>query len=331
MIYQSNPDLPPDSDFHPGSLKYLVPGNEGRMLDSRRTPVRILDLKLSSGFFVVEVLDFEDRGARWELPFEKVENFQFRLGSTEAPEGKVDLLSEIIARLDQPLVIPAEPHHRSASESKITSLRKDLKLWLESKSEFLASGDQLDFSVMTGPPALWRDLENYMKIKALWDIEEAFARQFVSNPYSGEIVKGHCIMLAELGLVAYEGKLVRDPNTFHGDWNKQQRADHILHRLAFLRELFAQMGLVSVILYRGTSFDGQPKGRRNNGFLSATFNLDVAMSHFSGRDQSNTGTLLRQPVPIERVFMTYMETAQMNRQYKEAEAVLLYDPENDMF
>ena len=32
-------------------------------------------------------------------------------------------------------------------------------------------------------------------------IEEAFAEQYVRNPNSGELVKGHAIVLAELGLV----------------------------------------------------------------------------------------------------------------------------------
>ena len=40
-----------------------------------------------------------------------------------------------------------------------------------------------------------------MTEKGLWDIEEAFAEQYVRNPNSGELVKGHAIVLAELGLV----------------------------------------------------------------------------------------------------------------------------------
>jgi hypothetical protein len=65
--------------------------------------------------------------------------------------------------------------------------------------------------------------------------------------------------------------------------------------------------------------------------VSATFSLDVAMSHFNNRDPTSTGVLLRQPVPTARLFMTYLETAQMNCHYKEAEAVLLRDPANAIF
>jgi len=55
------------------------------------------------------------------------------------------------------------------------------------------------------------------------------------------------------------------------------------------------------------------------------------MSHFAGRDPTNTGVLLRQSVPVERIFMSFLETVQMNRQFKEAEAILLYDEGNKVF
>ena len=42
MAYAFNPERLPDSRFLTGHLKYLVPGNEGRCLDPRRTPLRIL-------------------------------------------------------------------------------------------------------------------------------------------------------------------------------------------------------------------------------------------------------------------------------------------------
>jgi hypothetical protein len=321
----------PDTRFHPGSLKYIVPDNEGRLLDSRRTPVRVLDVKRESGFFVVEILDFEDKGAHWEMPFESVDRFQFAQGSTEASLADIELYAEIISRLDHPLNIHADPSRRRSSEVKITSLRKNVKIWLDIKSEFLKSGARLDFLSRIGDPTLWRDLERYIKAEDLWDIEEAFADQYVSNPNSGELVKGHSIVLAELGFVSFEGKRVRNPNLFTGRWSKQRRADHILYRLAFVRELFEQIGQASVILYRGLSYERQPRARRSGSFISSTFNLDVAMSHFTSRDPSSTGVLLRQSVPIERIFMSFLETAQMNQRYKEAEAVLLYDSENNVF
>jgi hypothetical protein len=144
-------------------------------------------------------------------------------------------------------------------------------------------------------------------------------------------VKGHQIVLAELGLVPFEGRQVRDPELFGGAWGKERRADHILHRLSFVRELFERLGHPSLVLYRGFSCQGQPTPRVNKSFISATFSVDVAMSHFNNKDQASTGTLLRQSVPVERLFMSFLETAQMNQTYREAEAVLLHDAANTVF
>ncbi len=136
-------------------------------------------------------------------------------------------------------------------------------------------------------------------------------------------------MLAELGLASYEGKQVRDPHLFNGSWSKQRRADHILHRLAFVRELFERFGHSSLVLYRGSSYRAQPHWYRNS-LISATFSLEVAMSHFNERDRTTTGVLHRQSVPVERLFMSFLETVQMNRPFKEAEAVLLHESRNGL-
>lgn len=331
MVYQFNSDMLPDARFVPGELKHLVPGNEARLLDPRRTPLRVLELKLEVGAFVVELIDFEDKGARWELPFEDVDRCQFALGCVEAEPGEVAQLEEIIARLDRPLVIAADRDQRATTDATIASLRVDIGAWLDRESAFFRSGAELDTSTLEGDPALWSDLERSMKAADLWDIEEPFAEQYVANPRSGELVKGHRIVLAELGLAAFEDKLVRDPMLFVGAWSKPRRAAHILHRLAFVREILARSGHASLVLYRGLTCQGQPERRGADSFVSATFSLDIAMSHFNDRDRASTGVLLRQSVPSERVFMTYLETAPMNRHYKEAEAVLLQDEASTVF
>ena len=330
MVYEFNPDMMLDSRFHPGHLKYVVPGNECRLLDPRRTPLRILDVKRMSGFFVVEILDFEDKGGRWELPLESVERCQFAQGSAEATEADVTLFAETIARLDRPLEIAADASRRTATEAGITSLRSGVGTWLERNSAFLRSGAALDFSRRAGEPALWTDLERYMSENGLWDIEAAFADHYVRSFHFGELVKGHRIVLAELGLASFEGKQVRDPDLFNGLWSKNRRAAHILHRLAFVRELFERLGHSTVVLYRGSSSHGQPQAR-NNSLISATFSLDVATSHFNDRDRTTNGSLFRQTVPVERLFMSFLETAQMNQRYKEVEAVLLHDSANRFF
>ena len=331
VAYEFNPNMLPDSHFLPGHLKYLVPGNEGRLLDPRRTPLRVLAVKRPSGFFVVEILDFEDRGGHWELPLENVTRCQFALGSLEASPVDVSAYLEIVSRFDHPLDIPADPGDRARADAELARIRREASSWLEQHSVFLRSGTQPDVSGAVSHPDLWADLERYMTEVGLWDLEAAFAEGYVRNPYPGEIVKGHAIVLAEpLGLVSFYGKQVRDPELFSGSWSKRRRVDHILHRLAFVRELYHRLGRPSVVLYRGWSSRGVPQPQRRS-FVSATFSREVAMSHFNERDPATTGVLLRQSLSADRLFMTFLETAQMNQQFKEAEAVLLRSDENVVF
>jgi hypothetical protein len=159
MVYQFNSNMLPDTCFQPGDLKYLVPGNECRLLDPRRTPLCVLEVKITSGFFVVEILDFEDKGRRWELPLECVDRCQFAQGSAEASNADVALYTDIVSRLDRPLEIPAVLSRRATTDASIASLRADIGAWLESESTFLSDGAPLDFASQTGIPALWADLK----------------------------------------------------------------------------------------------------------------------------------------------------------------------------
>jgi hypothetical protein len=56
--------------------------------------------------------------------------------------------------------------------------------------------------------------------------------------------------------------------------------------------------------------------------ISATFSRTVAQSHFDGT-RSEAAALLRSRLPADRLLLTFLETAAMNRQFPEAEAVLL--------
>ncbi|MHC4774461.1 MAG: hypothetical protein ACYTBR_04230, partial [Planctomycetota bacterium] len=75
-IYQSAPDPVPDSEFEAGELRHLVAGNVGRLLDPRRTPIAVVDIRPRVGLFVVRLEAFEDKGACWEIPFEEVDRYQ---------------------------------------------------------------------------------------------------------------------------------------------------------------------------------------------------------------------------------------------------------------
>ena len=54
-IYASDPDARPDADFLPGELRHLVVGNQGRLLDARRTPIAITAVMPETGGFEVEI------------------------------------------------------------------------------------------------------------------------------------------------------------------------------------------------------------------------------------------------------------------------------------
>src|SRR6267143_5740853 len=105
-VHAYDPAMAPDTNFVPGALAFLVPGNTGRMLDRRRTPVRVVELKPETGQWVCEVLAFEDQGARWELPFESVTSYQFDTQAAIAPEATVRKFRAAVRKFRVPLEVP---------------------------------------------------------------------------------------------------------------------------------------------------------------------------------------------------------------------------------
>lgn len=77
--------------------------------------------------------------------------------------------------------------------------------------------------------------------------------------------------------------------------------------------------------------DGARGQQRTGSFVSAAFSVDVAMAHFQGAAATKAAAVLRQPTPVSRLFMTFLETPAMNRQFKEAEAVLVGDAASPVF
>ena len=159
MTYQFDPDLLPDEAFRPGRLEFLVPGNTGRLLDPTRTPIQVVELKDTTGSFVVEILAFEDKGAKWEVPFEEVNQFQFDSESLHAEVANLSRFRKIMSRLNQLLRIPAMRSNRIDSDQRIASLRQKISRWLDRESAFLSSGASWEPSSGTSDPALWDDLK----------------------------------------------------------------------------------------------------------------------------------------------------------------------------
>jgi hypothetical protein len=174
-------------------------------------------------------------------------------------------------------------------------------------------------------------LTEFLIEHCLYELEDGFTSSFVTNPRAGEIVKGHAIVLAELGICDYHGKAPRDPDLFTGPWSRARRTDHLLWRLAFTQALRQSLGRRELTLYRAAATDGAFSPQRPPTLVSATFSNEVAEAHFQGGPTTRVAVLWRQRVPIERALMTFLETQAMNQRFHEAEAVLLADPSNAAF
>ena len=331
VIHESDPAILPDAAFALGAPALLVPGNTGRMLDTRRTPVRVAALQLETGTWICEVLAFEDRGARWALPFEAVTSFQFGRDAASLDEATLRRVRAAIRRFDRDASRPPDQRARASTERRIATVRGEVAAWLRAESTFIAEGGSLDLGSRDGSPLLAADLEAFMGSRGLRDLERDLAAALVSNPGAGEIVKVHAMALADLGLAGFYGTVVRDPANLEAPWTMERRKEHIVSRLAFVREAFTLLGVAPLVLYRAVSAKGRLGARRPRTLVHATFSLDVAMSLFGSASDGRDARLDRQAVPLERVFMTYLETAAMNRKFREAEALLLEDPDNPAF
>lgn len=172
-----------------------------------------------------------------------------------------------------------------------------------------------------GDRRLYELAEQLLEDNGLGAIEHDVLRPFVSNPRAGEMVKGHAIVLAELGLCPYRGRVVRDPDLFVGDRSKEIRAEHVLWRMALTQELWSSIG--SVPVYRAAASDEALRPANAESFVSATFSREVAASHFEGGPTTKAATLMRQDLPLDRLFATFLETRAMNERFREAEALLI--------
>ena len=320
-IYATDLNRAPDSDFEPGAPKHLVVGREGRLLDPRRTPVRVVGLDLARGFFALELRAFEDAGARWLVPVESVSGYQFAPGADAAAEA-VAAIEDAARRFDRPLKIPADLSAREVTLHRLAQERAVASAWLDAQGY-----TSLDLSPLvqsrTGAAHLWTALEDYLGAAGLAELDAAFAATFVSNPRSGEMVKGHAIVLAELGLCGFDGRVVRDPNLFGAPATKDARSRHILRRMGFVQALLARAVPANPTVYRGLHFQSAPAAARVASFISATFSPEVAGSNSSLEGTASSGVLLKLALPMERVFMTFVETRAMNDRFREAEVVLL--------
>jgi hypothetical protein len=333
-VYESDPEAAADCDFVAGDLAYLVPGNRGRLLDTRRTPIVITDVRPRTGAFELELLAFEDAGARWELDLAEIERFQFARDSATAPPDLAAELVAVRARFDRIVEIAADRDERAATEQRLAAARARADGWLAARGwPGPGAAPELARAVARedGVGRLFELLDAYLAEHDLAALEAGITRALVSNPRSGEAVKGHAIVLAELGLCPYAGPPVRDPATFDRPWSREARAEHLIARMAFTQVVWAAGGADAVELYRGAAVDGPWPQRAPASLVSATFSRRVAEAHFEGGPTTRAGVLWRQRVPVTRLLMTFAETRAFNERFREAEAVLIGDSANNAF
>jgi hypothetical protein len=324
-MYQTDRGAPPDGQFSPGNLSCLVPGNHGRLLDARRTPVRVTAIDIHHGYFEMEILAFEDKGARWLIPLEEVTHYQFALDSVRADAVAVASMKDIIRQLDVTVEITVHEESHRESMQKIAAERVRADAWLTAHGV----PDKIDVTAniasRRGSPEAVRWLADYLAEcvpAGLPDMDQHLAASYISNPGSGDLVRAHLITAARLGLCGYEGKAIRDTSSLSGKWTEERRAAHIIIRTGFVQALWIRAAHPRLMIYRGIGLLGDAELEASGvALMSATLSRAVAESHFNS-EPSPAAALLRGQLPIERLFMTFLETSAMNDKYLEAEAVL---------
>jgi len=328
-VYESDPTAKPDSDFVAGELSLAVAGNRGRLLDARRTPLSLTAVDPKHGEIEVRIDAFEDEGARWRLPAWEITRLQLAQDSKRASPAAAAELHGAVEKFNRPLVLEAETAAATDVRRRLAEQRGRIRGALGSID--LRTDIQGCVQRREGDPRLYAELERCLAAQDLFDLDRRFCETMVSNPESGELIKGHAIVLAELGLCRFDGTVVRDPGLFEEPWSRHRRAEHLIARMAFAQELWSSGVGQPLTLYRAAAADGALSRPRPASFVSCTFSEQVADAHFAGGATTRSAVKWRQAVDPTRLLMTFLETAAFNDRFKEAEAVLIGDPSNPAF
>lgn len=331
-IHQHNINALSDDKFVDGEIKYIVNQNQCRLLDGRRTPGYIEAYFEETAMFRWRITDFEDKGNYWDLPAEDIKSFQILKHSKELKIEDVNKITEKINLFNKAIVIQANKTNRKITESKINIAERNISDWLKSNFGELLIKQAIDLNSKEGNKELIKGIKAYMKSIEMDHIEERTASEIVLNPNS-EWLKGIKMILAELGIVNYKNKVLREEKIFSDVGGKERIIEYIVNRIAYVRAYFKLLNIDEVILYRGMSTEYEWMKCYEKSLTSWTFSLEVALS-FADLDKNNkykNGYVLKRSVPIENVFMTYLETESMNKQYKECEAILFFNEEKGYY
>lgn len=313
-----------DEHFYDGRLDFLFVGNICRRLDGRRTSGKIIDIFESCGMFRFEITEYEDKGSFWDIPFEDVSKFQFAKESVFLEADEIERYERIVEKFDKSLVVEPSEIERSMTERMIDEAVIFVEKWLEEKVNY--SYRSINLGSDRGLEKVSGLLKAFMKDLDLLDIEEKTAGQMVLNPNSGEWIKAMCITMAEMGLTHYDGKVMRDLSVYGDFGSVANRKRYVVFRLAFVRVIFSKLRYDDVILYRGMSSEGEWV-ERNRALMSMTFSKKVAeaFSDLSIDSKYKSSYVIKMTLPVDRLFMTFIETGEMNNQYRESEAIIYGD------
>lgn len=325
-MHEQHDVLEQDSNFDTGTLAHLVIGNEGRVLDGRRTPGFIEDYDKDSAMFIWRITAFEDAGKCWEIPAEQINCYQFRKGCPLLSQAEVSSIFERCEQFKQAYVVPRSGEALALTEAAIAKYEHIAREWIARNSVFYNSDCQFDFCAKEGNKLLFDDLEHYMLELGLYDLEKTTAEQYLLNPYSGEWIKAMKIVMAEMGLIAYNSTCTRKKETFLGVGTKENRNNYIIARIAFVRSIFKMRGITEIPLFRGMSSE-KDFYETPETLVSATFSADTAIEFTDVKQltKARSAYFVKFTCPVDKLFMSFFETRQFNERYKEQEAVIFYD------
>ncbi|MFN8673930.1 MAG: hypothetical protein U0457_17850 [Candidatus Sericytochromatia bacterium] len=318
----------PDSEYYQGDLKFLVEGNICRVLDNRRTPGFIEKIDPESAIFRFRITKFEDNGKYWELPLENITSFQFEKKSKTINNEEINFFSKKINEKNKYLIIKPQEKDLINTNNLISSKKDEIIVWLKNNYTFFS--DNKTINIKKHYKILSKALIKYLKEKDLYNLEELTTKILVLNPSSGEWIKGMEICLSELGLIKFNDKAPRTKDIFEKLGAKDLRKKYLIHRMAFIQAYFTLSNFKEIPVYRGMSSTEDWYSYPRT-FISYSTDLKVAKSFFSLKDEYKNAYLIKKTIPIEKIFMTFIETKEMNLQYKEKEVLVFYDENKDKF
>ncbi len=327
-IHEFNNNSLPDTEFANGELKYIVKNNRCRLLDGRRTPGYIEDYFEDTAMFRWRITDFEDKGNYWDVPAEDINMFQILNNSQELQFEDWDKISKKCQQFGASICIEGTEENKKATEEKIAIAERNIIQWFHDNLSDEIVHLKIDQNSKEGNDILINAIKRFMSSLGLIHIEEKTTCGIVLN-LSSEWIKAIKIILAELGIVCYKNKVLRQASIFDEVGGKERATQYIINRIAFVRAYFKLLNIGEVVLYRGMATEKEWFNYYDKSITSWTFDLEVAMSFgdLSKASANKNGYVFKRLIPIENIFMTYLETEAMNKQYKESEAILFFNAE----